>query len=71
MGLPPVLIVVGAADHLLQDDLAMAMRLSTAGVDTDLRVYPEAPHGSTGHPTPMARAALDHIEGWLALHLDG
>ncbi len=64
-GLPPVLIVVGAEDVLLQDNLAMAVRLSAAGVDVDLRVYPASPHGFTGHATPMAAAAMDDIETWL------
>ena len=64
-GLPPVLMVVGTDDVLLQDNLAMAERLTAAGVDVDLRVYPASPHGFTGHPTPMARAALDDIETWL------
>jgi acetyl esterase len=50
-------------------NLAMAARLSAAGVDVDLRLYPESPHGFTGHPTPMARAALDDIESWLNGHL--
>ena len=63
--LPPLLVVVGDADILLQDNLAMAARLSVARVDVDLRRYPEAPHGFTAHPTPMARAALDDIEAWL------
>jgi acetyl esterase len=43
----------------------MAVRLSAAGVDVDLRVYPASPHGFTGHATSMARAALDDIEHWL------
>jgi acetyl esterase/lipase len=68
-GLPPVLMVVGDADLLLRDNLAMAARLSAAGVDLDLRVYPGSPHGFTGHPTPMARAALDDIEQWLAARM--
>jgi acetyl esterase/lipase len=49
-GLPPVLVVVGEADVLLHDNLAMAARLSGAGVDVDLRVYPATPHGFTVHP---------------------
>jgi len=68
-GLPPLLMVVGDADILLRDNLTMAARLSAAGVDVDLRVHPEAPHGFTAHPTPMAQAALDGIETWLRGHL--
>lgn len=65
-GLPPVLIVVGADDILLQDNLAMAVRLSAAGVDVDLRVYPASPHGFTGHPTSMAKAAMADVHSWLS-----
>jgi len=64
-GLPPVLVVVGEHDVLLQDNLAMATRLAAAGVDVDLRVFPASPHGFTGHPTPVARAALEAVERWL------
>jgi acetyl esterase len=67
--LPPILMVIGTADILLQDNLAMAARLSAAGVDVDLRVYPEAPHGFTGHATPMGQAAFDDITDWLGGHL--
>lgn len=64
--LPPVLIIVGEDDILLQDNLAMAARLSAAGVDVDLRIYPASPHGFTGHPTPMAQVALEDMETWLS-----
>ena len=67
--LPPVLMVVGDADILLEDNLAMTAQLSAAGVDVDLRLYPGSPHGFTAHPTPMARAALGDIEAWLTGHL--
>jgi acetyl esterase/lipase len=64
--LPPALLVVGREDILLEDSLAMAMRLSAAGGDVDLRVYPECPHGFLNYPTAMARAANEDIASWLA-----
>jgi acetyl esterase/lipase len=65
-GLPPVLLTVGQIDVLLEDNLAMAARLSAAGNEVDLRIYPESPHGFTGHGTAMAKTALDSIESWLS-----
>ncbi len=64
-GLPPILMVVGDSDILLQDNLAMAARLTAALVDVDLRIYPDSPHGFTTHPTSMARTALEDIEKWI------
>jgi acetyl esterase/lipase len=64
-GLPPILMVVGSRDVLLEDNLALAARLAAAGGTVDLRVYPDSPHGFTLHPTPMASAALADIEAWL------
>jgi acetyl esterase len=68
-GLPPIQIVIGSDDILLEDNLAMARRLSDAGVEVDLRIYPASPHGFTGHATPMAQAALEHIDAWLRVQL--
>ena len=65
-GFPPVLLVVGALDIVLEDSPAMAARLSAAGNEVDLRVYPESLHAFTSFPTAMAAAALDGIESWLA-----
>jgi acetyl esterase/lipase len=64
-GLPPVLVVVGADDVLLEDNLVMAARLVAAGVEVDLRVYPGAPHGFTGHATGLASLARDGVRSWL------
>ncbi|MFD6856445.1 alpha/beta hydrolase [Rhodococcus sp. NPDC060086] len=64
-GLPPVLMTVGSDDVLLEDNLAMAARLSAAGNDVTLRIYPEAPHGFTGHPTALARTARNDIDSWM------
>ena len=63
--LPPTLLVVGSNDVLLEDNLAMAGRLSAAGNVVDLRVYPDVPHGFTGHPTALAKTALSGIYSWL------
>ena len=65
-GLPPALLIVGTLDILLEDNLAMAARLSAAGNEVDLQVFPESPHGFTSSPTAMATAALNGIESWLA-----
>jgi acetyl esterase/lipase len=64
--LPPVLLVIGSLDILLEDNLVMAARLSAAGCEVEVCVYPESPHGFTLHPTTMACAALEDIESWLA-----
>jgi len=67
--LPPALVIVGALDILLEDNLAMAARLSSAGGEVDLRVFPESPHGFTSSPTSMAAAALGAINLWVAERL--
>ena len=64
--LPPTLLVVGALDILLEDSLAMAARLSAAGNDVEVRVYPESPHAFTSFPTATAAAALNGIDSWLS-----
>lgn len=68
--LPPVLMVVGTADILMEDNFAMAARLSSAGNEVDLRVYPEAVHGFTSHPTKMGATATQDIINWLKPYLD-
>jgi acetyl esterase/lipase len=66
-GLPPAMIPVGALDGFLDEDVDYAMRLTHAGVPTELRVYPGGPHGFDGllPGTPLARRARRDIEEWL------
>jgi acetyl esterase/lipase len=53
-------------DIVFEQSLAMAARLSAAGGQVDVRVYPESPHGFTSFPTAMGAAAVRDIESWLA-----
>lgn len=66
-GLPPALVLVGALDGFLDEDVDYAMRLTRAGVPTELHVYPGAPHGFDGlmPGTAIARRARQHMEEWL------
>jgi len=68
--LPPTLVVIGSDDVVLAENLAMVARLSAAGNDVDLRLYPDVPHGFTNHPTPVARRAALDIGAWLRHRLD-
>eukprot|EP00439_Symbiodinium_sp_Y106_P088355 s1_g891.t1 len=60
-GMPPTLFSVGTQDPLLDDTLFMAARWQAAGNQTQLEVYPEAPHGYNGLPTAMGRAGNQKI----------
>jgi len=44
-GLPPAYIYVGQLDHFLGEDVEYAHRLMKAGVQTELHVYKNSPHG--------------------------
>ncbi len=44
-GLPPTYVCVGAVDGFRDEDIAYATRLNQAGIETELHVYPGAPHG--------------------------
>jgi len=64
-GLPPSLVSVGTFDHLCDDSLFLAPRLAAAGVDVELAVYPDSPHGYQALPTKMAAASNDRVDAWL------
>ncbi|MEZ4333140.1 MAG: alpha/beta hydrolase [Myxococcota bacterium] len=65
-GLPPTLISVGSLDHLRDDSLFLAPLLACAGVDVELQVYPDSPHGFQGLPTKMSAAFNERSERWIA-----
>ena len=70
-GLPPAMIMVGALDGFLDEDVDYAMRLTHAGVPTELHVYPGAPHGFDGMTpgTALARRARRAMDEWLGNQL--
>jgi acetyl esterase/lipase len=72
-GLPPALVLVGALDGFLDEDVDYAMRLTHAGVPTELHVYPGGPHGFDAllPGTALARRARRHMEEWLEHVLRG
>ena len=67
-GLPEALVVVGALDGFLDEDIAYAQRMMWAGVPVELHVYPGAPHGFDGFApdAAVARQCRRDVNGWLA-----
>ena len=63
-GLPPTLIVAGALDLFLEEDLEYARRLTRAGVPVELIVYPGVYHGfpMAGETELMRRYERDTAE---------
>jgi acetyl esterase/lipase len=64
-GLPPCLLSVGGFDHLRDDTLFLAPLLAAAGVDTELAVYPDSPHGFMALPSEMAKAHARRLDSWI------
>lgn len=64
-GLPPTLLSVGSLDHLRDDSLFLAPLLACAGVDAELQVYPDSPHGFQALPTKMSAAFNQRSELWI------
>ena len=69
-GLAPAVFTVGTQDPLLDDTLFMEARWRTAGNPTELRVWPEAPHGFIALPIAVADAALAAEHDFLRRTLD-
>jgi acetyl esterase len=69
--MPPAIFTIGTADPLLDDTLFMEARWRQAGHPTELRIWPEAPHGFVSLPMTVADAALraehDFLRRTLAL----
>jgi acetyl esterase/lipase len=70
--MPPAIFTVGTQDPLLDDTLFMEARWRTAGNATELRIWPEAPHGFISLPMTVADVALSAEHDFLrrTLHAD-
>jgi acetyl esterase/lipase len=56
--MPPAIFTIGTEDPLLDDTLFMEARWRAAGGATELRIWPEAPHGFLGLPMSVTDVAL-------------
>ena len=64
--LPPTFISVGGADGFRDEDIDYALRLSQAGVPTELHVYPGAPHGyQLFRDSPVEIQSRCDADDWL------
>lgn len=70
-GMPPALFTVGTLDPLLDDTLFMHARWATAGIESELEVYPGAVHGFDGFPTDQAEQANSRINGFITDTFNG
>jgi acetyl esterase/lipase len=64
-GLPPALMSVGTADHLLDDTLILAARWAAAGNRTELFVAPDLPHGFPALPCQLTREWTASTNRWF------
>jgi acetyl esterase/lipase len=63
--MPPAIFTVGTQDALLDDTLFMEARWRMAGAATELRIWPEAPHGFLGLPMTVTDVALSAEHDFL------
>jgi acetyl esterase len=63
--MPAAIFTVGTEDPLLDDTLFMEARWRAAGHATELRIWPEAPHGFVSLPMTVADAALSAEHDFL------
>ena len=72
-GLPPLLLMVGSIEVLLDDSTRLAERARAAGVDVTLEVWDDMPHVWHNHVPllPEARQAVERVGEFLRQHLNG
>lgn len=65
-GMPPALFTIGTCDGLLDDSMFMFTRWIAAGNQAELAVYPGGAHGFIAFPFPLAYAANERMDAFLA-----
>ena len=70
-GLPPVYILVGSTEVLLDDARTLFMNASRAGVDTTIEVAPEMPHiwPIFAYQLPEGRSAIAKLSAFFGAHM--
>lgn len=68
-GMPPAIFTIGGSDALLDDTLFMEARWRAVGHATELRAWPEAPHGFINLKSGITELALTDIGRFLEGHL--
>jgi acetyl esterase/lipase len=69
--MPPALFTVGTLDPLLDDTLFMRARWATAGIESELEVYPGAVHSFNDFPTDQAEQANSRINRFITDTFNG
>ncbi len=64
-GMPPAIFTCGTQDPLLDDTLFMEARWRQAGHPTELRIWPEAPHGFVSLGMSVSEVALEAEHDFL------
>ncbi len=67
--LPPCFVSVGTCDHLLDDSLLLASRAAAAGVEVELFVAPEMPHGFIMFDCGITKVWSQLQASWLREHI--
>ncbi len=64
-GLPPALLIVGTMDPLIDDSTMLADKLRAQGVNTELLIIPDAPHGFNRFPIAIADRVNAYSREWM------
>jgi acetyl esterase len=68
-GLPPTIVIVAGKDSLRDEGVRYANMLREGGVETELRKFPDEPHGFTMKPGLGAQQAIGLIIDFMKVHL--